>query len=210
MDLHSHPLVSAEPHRVVADRRRNLTSYFARAFSASMVTVTLGLTECWYDLELQDYINFVPNLAAVGNKKKPLLSDPGRFEFRVLDHDENMEYLERLFALLKRHNPSCHIIVTVSPVALTATFSNRDVVVANMMSKATLRTCAETWQSLHPGEIDYFPSFEMAMMSDRKLVLQEDGVHIRHDFVDEIMRHFADHFVEGGPAKVRPAAEAAE
>ncbi len=212
VDLHSHPLVPAEAFKVIAERRSNLTAYFARALSASLVTITLGLTECWYDRKLQDIINFVPNLAAVGKKKKPLLSDPERFEFRVLDFQENMENLERIFALLKRHNPACHIIVTVSPVALTATFTERDVVVANAMSKATLRTCAETWQSLHPGEIDYFPSYEMATMSSRKLVLMEDGVHIRPNFVDEIMAHFAAHFIEGrraDGARRRPPAKAA-
>jgi hypothetical protein len=197
VDLHSHPLVASESFRVVAKRRRNLTQYFSRALSASLVTVTLGLTECWYDKELEDYINFVPNLAAVGTKKKPLLSDPERFEFRVLDFQENMEHLEKIFTLLKRHNPGCHIIVTVSPVALTATFTERDVVVANCLSKSTLRACAETWQSLHPGEIDYFPSYEMATMSDRRLVLMEDGVHIKQPFVDEIMAHFAANFIDG-------------
>ena len=204
VDLHSHPLVAAEPHEVVAERRRNLTQYFARAFSASMVTITLGLTECWYDRTLKDYINFVPNLAAVGKKRKPLLSDPERFEFRVMDFQENMEHLERIFAMLKRHNPRCHIIATVSPVALTATFTNRDVVVANCLSKSTLRTCAETWQSLHPGEIDYFPSYEMAIMSDRRLVLMDDGVHIKPRFVDEIMAHFATNFIEGETAAAAP------
>ena len=108
-----------------------------------------------------------------------------------------MDNLERLFALLKRHNPDCHIVVTVSPVALTATFTERDVVVANCMSKSTLRACAETWQSLHPGQIDYFPSYEMAIMSDRAVVLMEDSVHIQKTFVDEIMAHFAANFIDG-------------
>jgi hypothetical protein len=208
VDLHSHPIVGAEPFKVVEKRRANLTQYFASAFSASVVTVTLGLTECWFDRTLNDYINFVPNLAAVGKKKKPLLSDPNRFEFRVLDFQENMDNLEALFALLKRHNPRCHIVVTVSPVALTATFTERDVVVANCMSKSTLRACAETWQSLHPGAIDYFPSYEMAIMSDRAVVLMDDSVHIQQSFVDEIMAHFAANFIDGD-AIAKPAPQPA-
>lgn len=198
VDLHSHQIVPPEPHKVVVERRRRLNKYFARAFSANLVTITLGLTECWFDLRLNDYINFVPNLAAVLKKKKPLLSDPERFEFRVLDFQENMENLERLFAVLKRNNPRCHIVVTVSPIALAGTFTERDVVVANCMSKATLRTCAETWQSLHRGEIDYFPSYEMATMSERSIVMQEDFAHVQRPFVDEIMAHFAASFFEGG------------
>jgi len=211
VDLHSHQIVPPEAFKVVAERRKKLTEYFSRAFSANLVTITLGLTECWYDLKLGDYINFVPNLAAVLKKNKPLLADPERFEFRVLDYQENMSNLEALFGVLKRHNPRCHIVVTVSPVALSGTFSERDVVVANCMSKSTLRTCAETWQSLHRGEIDYFPSYEMATMSKRDIVVEEDCVHIQPSFVDEIMGHFVANFFEGGDTGViEPRQEPAE
>jgi hypothetical protein len=205
VDLYSHPLFGAEPYAVVAERRRRITDYFSRALSASMITISLGLAECWYDRRLEDYINFVPHIAATANKKRPLLNDPQRFEFHVLSFQENMENLERVFALLQRHNPGCHIVVTVSPVSMTATFSDRDVVVANCLTKSMLRACAETWQSLHPGKIDYFPSYEMATYSDRKLVLADDGVHIRPAFVDRVIAHFAANYIEG-----RQAAEAAE
>jgi hypothetical protein len=204
VDLYSHPLFGAESYAAVAQRRKEITGYFARAFSASMLTISLGLSECWYDRRLDDYINFVPHVAATANKKRPLLNDPERFEFRVLDFQENMECLERVFALLQRHNPGCHIVVTVSPVSMTATFSDRDVVVANCMTKSMLRACAETWQSLHPGRIDYFPSYEMTMHSDRARVLADDGVHIKPAFVDQVIAHFAENFIEG-----RPAADAA-
>ena len=196
VDLYSHPMFGAESYAAVADRRRRITAYFSQALSASLVTVSLGIAECWYDRRLEDYINFVPNVASVDKKKKPLLSDPKRFEFHVLDFQENMENLERIFALLDRHNPDCHIVVTVSPVAMTATFSDRDVVVATCHTKSLLRACAETWQSLHPGRIDYFPSYEMATCSDRDLVLMDDGVHIKPSFVDEVIAHFAEHFIE--------------
>ena len=209
-DLYSHPMFGAESYATVSARRKGITEYFSRVFSASMLTISLGLAECWYDRRLDDYINFVPHLAAVGGKKRPLLSDPKRFEFRVLDFQENMENLERLFALLERRNPGCHIVVTVSPVAMTATFSDRDVVVANCLTKSMLRACAETWQSLHPGKIDYFPSYEMAVYSDRRLVLMDDGVHIQPAFVDQVIAHFAQNFIEGRqvaePAAVEPAA----
>lgn len=200
VDLHSHPVHGAEASRIVIDRRRKLTEYFSQVYQASLVTITLGLIECWYDKSLEDYINFAPIFGNHGNKK-PLLKDPRRFEFRVLGFEENMENLERIFALLKRHNPGCHIIVTVSPVSLMATFSHRDVVVANCMSKSMLRACAETWQSRHPDEIDYFPSYEMATMSDRRLVWQRDGMHIQPDFASEIIAHFADSFIEKRPAE---------
>ncbi|MGH6925170.1 MAG: GSCFA domain-containing protein [Propylenella sp.] len=207
VDLYSHPMFGAESYAAVAERRREITQYFARALSASMITISLGIAECWYDKRLGDYINFVPHLAATANKKKPLLTDPDRFEFRVLDFQENMENLEKLFALLNRHNPNCHIVVTVSPVSLTATFSDRDVVVATCLTKSMLRCCAETWQSLHPGRIDYFPSYEMTMYSDRKLALLPDGVHIQPAFVDQVIAHFAQNFIEGresAEAEARP------
>jgi hypothetical protein len=84
------------------------------------------------------------------------------------------------------------IVVTVSPVPLTATFTGRDVVVANTYSKSVLRACAERWVRNHPQEITYFPSFEMATLSHPDAVWMGDRVHVRPDFV----RHITTHFVQ--------------
>lgn len=195
VDLHSHPIIEPTTFDFVKGAREWLTSYFARAFAADVVTITLGLIECWYDKKTGKYINFAP-IFGNSNQKTPLLSDDDRFEFHVLSYEENMENLEAIHDLLVKKNPNVKIIVTVSPVRLSATFTERDVVVANTLSKAMLRTCAESWQRKHPERIDYFPSFEMATLSDPRKVWGPDGMHVYKVFVDEIMSHFKNVYVK--------------
>ena len=111
-----------------------------------------------------------------------------------------MAALEEIYALIERHNPNARIIVTVSPVSLSATFSDRDVVVANCFSKSMLRTCAEAWKQRHPDRITYFPSYGSATLSDRATAYADDGMHIRPAFVNEIIGYFKEVALELAPA----------
>ena len=189
-DLHSHPVVGARDHAEVSRLRKELTSHFSKVYEADVITITLGLIEAWFDRENETYINFAPVFVAPQALGQRLQAS--RFEFRVMSFEENMRYLESIYSLLEVHNPNAIIFVTVSPVNLMATFSTRDVVVANCFSKAMLRTCAESWKQMHPERIQYFPSYEMATLSNRELVYQGDGLHIRPDFVQQIMRYFKE------------------
>ncbi len=194
VDFYSHPILEPTSLEFVKAARQWLTSYFARAFTADVVTVTLGLIECWYDHKAGRYINFAPIFGS-SDQKTQLITESDRFSFRVLSYEENMENLEAVYNLLVQKNPNVKIIVTVSPVRMSATFTKRDVAVANTLSKATLRTVAEAWQQRHPERIDYFPSFEMATLSDPRKVWGPDGMHVYSVFVNEIMAHFKEVYV---------------
>lgn len=188
-DLHSHPAGGFCSLDVALERREAINSLFSRVREADVFVCTLGLTEVWYDKETGEYLNVSPSRSAVEEYY------PDRFEFRVLDHADNMKNLSRIYEIVRQHlNPDMKIIVTVSPVPLLATFSGRDVVQANSFSKSTLRSCAESWVYANPGEIEYFPSFEMAMNSNRDIVWQEDLIHVTAPFVREIMRSFLLNF----------------
>lgn len=58
-----------------------------------------------------------------------------------------------------------------------------------------LRTLA---QELADGDphIDYFPSFEMVMLSDRQTAFREDFIHVRDPMVARIMSHFIMKYIE--------------
>lgn len=188
-DLRSHPAGGYCSFDVALERREAINSLFSRVREADVFVCTLGLTEVWYDRETEEYLNVSPNRNAVEDYY------PGRFEFRVLDHADNMKNLARIYEIAREHlKPDLKIIVTVSPVPLLATFSGRDIVQANSFSKSTLRSCAESWVYAHPGEIEYFPSFEMAMNSNRDIVWKEDLIHVTAPFVREIMRSFLLNF----------------
>lgn len=197
IDPHSHPVIAHAAIERVRELRAGLTAYFAQIYRAKAVTITLGLIEGWFDRETGLMLNLNPVYGRDDKAGRQLVSGD-RFEFRVMSHDENMANLEEIYTLLRANNPECKLFVSVSPVPLSATFSHRDVAVANMLSKSMLRSCAETWVGRHP-DIQYFPSYEMAMLSPRRMVFEEDEIHIRAEFVDEIMAHFMKHCVKRGP-----------
>ena len=68
--------------------------------------------------------------------------------------------LKEAIRYLRSKNPSCRVILTVSPVPLAATAINRSVLVSTAYSKSVLRVAAEEISAADPG-ISYFPSYEI-------------------------------------------------
>lgn len=166
-----------------------LTSSTARVKEVDVLIITLGLVELWFDHKVGLYTNASP-LAQL------LETDVDRFTFEVTSFNENMANLDEIYLLLRQFcKPAIKVIVTVSPVPMAATFSGRDVTVANTFSKAVLRAVAEEWSLKHEN-VDYFPSFEMATLSEHKKVWEEDLIQVRDNFADVIIEHFSRTFYE--------------
>ena len=164
-------------------RRDVLRQYFARAFSADVVILTLGLTETWFDKTTKQALTEAPN----PRWKKQY---PDRFGFRILEYPDCVKLLKSIYAMLQQHGkPDVKIIVTVSPVALERTFTDQDVIVANMSSKSTLRAAAVDFANHVPG-VDYFPSYEAAMLSDPLMVWQNDRRNVTDFIVIQIISEF--------------------
>lgn len=172
------------PLALMQSRRERLQAYFARIFAADLVVVTLGLTEAWRDRETGLVLAEAPS-------PRLLQQYPQRFTFEVLSYETCLTALQSLRALLQGHGkPGARILVTVSPVALQRTFSGQDVIVANMMSKSTLRAVAGAWAAATEG-VDYFPSYEAAMLSDPNLVWLGDRRNVSDFIVARIVGEFA-------------------
>ena len=201
VDLQVVPEVAPAPREVVAARRPYLTELFGRARSCGLVVITLGLVEAWFDRQLGLYLNRAPGLRTVRRH-------PGRFALHLLDYRANREALEEIYALLRRFGqPGLRMVVTVSPVPLSETFTGGDVLVANAYSKSTLRAVAEDFCRAHDG-VDYFPTYELVTLSDRRVAYEEDLHHVLDPVVDLNVRAFVDHYVQGGVGEeVRLAAE---
>lgn len=168
-------------------RRTALEDYFAQIYQADLVIITLGLTETWFDRLTKLAITEAPS-------PRLMKLYPQRFGFKQLYHPDCIKVLQSICALLKKYGkPNHKIILTVSPVALKRTFSGQDVVVANMMSKSTLRSAAGEIAA-HIEEIDYFPSYEAVMMSDPLLVWQEDLRNVTEFIVNQIMNEFVQRY----------------
>ena len=167
----------------VQARQAQLRRYFARAFEADLVILTLGLTETWFDRTTHLALAEVPS-------PRLIKQYPDRFACKLLSYPECAKVLQSIYSILQKYGkPKIKVIVTVSPVALERTFSGQDVIVANMMSKSTLRSAAGAFAAAING-VDYFPSYEAAMVSDPKLVWMPDRRTVSDLIVDRIMGEF--------------------
>jgi hypothetical protein len=170
-------------------RRRSLIQKVTRRIvQCRVVIITLGLVEVWRDMETDTFVNATP-LGEV------FRSYPTRYEFQVSDFTENYANLESIHGLLTKFgHPDLHVVVTVSPVPLMATFSSQDVVSANTYSKAVLRTAAQEWAAAHDN-VHYFPSYEIVQNSERSITWLEDLRHVQGKVVNHIMSSFMEHYV---------------
>lgn len=186
-DPHATPTIGAGTLEDQMARRGIWERLCSEISSADVVVITLGLVEVWYDRETELYMNATPDARMAAEY-------PGRFEMHILNYTDNMANLERVRGILMAHNPAARIILTVSPVPLIKTFSGEDIVVANTYSKNTLRAVAGDFARVHDN-VDYFPSYEIALHSDRDLVWKEDKRHVAGPFSREIMNQFLHYYL---------------
>jgi hypothetical protein len=183
-DTHYYALDRQRSLDMVRTRRAAARRAFRRIKDARVVILTLGLNEIWYDPDSDGYLNTWADLKLIA--RKPNL------EIRVLSAAANVAYLERIHALLTAVMPhDFKIIVSVSPVALSATFTADDVIVANMRSKSILRAAAEEFVAAHDN-VHYFPSYEISMCSAVSDTFQADGRHVKPTMAAHIIQTFTD------------------
>ncbi|MDB5659518.1 MAG: hypothetical protein JWS10_2133 [Cypionkella sp.] len=121
--------------------------------NADVFIFTLGLTEAWYHKPSgQVYPTAPGTIAGVFDEKIH-----GFVNFRLAEVRAD---LVAALARLKALNPKLRVLLTVSPVPLTATASDAHVLTATTYSKSVLRACTGELYADFP-EVDYFPSYEL-------------------------------------------------
>ena len=147
---------------------------------AKIVILTLGLIETWKDS--RDGVTFteLPPTTYFNSLKH---------EFYLQTVDDVMNDLVFCHSLLMQHNPSAHIIISVSPVPLHCTFrKNINTYVANGLSKSTLRIAAEYFSYSYPN-VTYFESFDIITQAIKNPFLS-DNRHVRPEVVSTMMDIF--------------------
>lgn len=134
-------------------RRAHLAAVRAMFAQCSDFIFTLGLTECWADGRTGRVYPTCPGVVAG-------TFDPARHHFVNLSMAEVLADLEAARVLLQRIRPGLRMILTVSPVPLTATASGGHVLAATARSKAVLRVAADEFAAAH-ADVDYFPAYEI-------------------------------------------------
>jgi len=135
------------------DRARHLACVRAALETADVFAFTLGLTETWVARADGAAFPICPGIA--GGR-----FDPAAHAFRNLRAGEVRAQLEQAIELLRTTNPRLRVVLTVSPVPLTATASGHHVLAASTYSKSVLRVAAqEVVETL--DDVFYFPSYEL-------------------------------------------------
>ncbi len=134
--------------------RASMVRAFRRAIAdADVFVFTLGLTEGWSNVRTGQPYPMCPGTVA-GR------FDPERHAFSPARYRDIVGDLQAAFAGMRALNPRIRILLTVSPVPLTATASGGHVLKATVYSKSVLRAVAGDLAA-DADWVDYFPSYEI-------------------------------------------------
>jgi hypothetical protein len=182
-------------------RAETLAAIAAAVRGAQVFVFTMGLTEAWQDRETGVEYAVCPGTVA-GQ------FDPKAHAFVNHGFGALMGDMVAALRLMFRTNRRLQVLLTVSPVPLTATASNQHVLTATSQSKSLLRAVAGELVAAQ-ARVDYFPSYEIIthpayrgrfFAPNLRSVLPEGVDHVMTQF-------FRDQAVAfGGEAAVVPPA----
>lgn len=183
------------------ERSRHLAIVRQLFENLDVLIFTMGLTECWINRKTGAAYPTAPGIT-VGT------FDPDIYEFRNLGFTEIKQQMQDMIGRLRSVNPQARILLTVSPVPLTATYENRHVLISTMHSKSILRAVAgELADEL--SYVDYFPSYEIIVSSPYRSMFFKNNLRNIHDEgVDYVMTHFfRQHQIESASGELKNSSD---
>lgn len=173
---------------VLEARRRHLACVADMFNRIDVLVFTLGLTEAWIHRASDTVFPVAPETIAGS-------FDPVRYSFRNFTFAETLEAFDQFMSFVHRmrRGAPLRILLTVSPVPLTATASNRHVLQATAYSKSILRAVAGQASVFH-STVDYFPSYEIITNPAAKSSFYQDNIRsVRPEGIEAVMRVFFAH-----------------
>jgi len=188
----------ASVEELLASRQEAIRAFGAIIANADVFVFTLGLTESWFNSARGYEYPMCPGVVA-GE------FDPGRHTFVNQDYDLIAKALDEAIGMMHAANPELKVLLTVSPVPLTATNSGHHVLVATMESKSILRAVAGSLARRH-AFVDYFPSYEIVSSPPfRGAFFGPNGREVTAEGVNHVMAQFFQ-CLGVGAASVAPTA----
>ena len=185
----------------LALRREHLDKVQALFARMDVLVFTFGLTEAWVDRNTGRVFPTAPGTIA-GDY------DPGVHVFKNFDYSEVRDDFEQFLTLVRAENPKLRVLLTVSPVPLTATAGDDHVIAATTYSKSVLRAVAGDLAQ-NQDNIDYFPSYEMiASPWSRGFFYEGNLREVSRAGVEAVMRVFFEQHRPPSGAAAAPAASA--
>lgn len=190
------PNIEPAPLEDEATVRRAAQSHLACVrqmfLEANWIVFTLGLTEGWRSLKDGAVYPVAPGVA--GGRFDPCSYGFANFSSRMVQED-----LATFVDLVESVNPTCRLILTVSPVPLIATYEHQHVLTATTYSKSVLRVAAEEIARERKNVV-YFPSYEIITAPGVAGTYYADDLReVKSSGVRHVMRVFNKHFVEPDP-----------
>ena len=187
------------PELVALHRAHHLAAVRTLLQQTDVLVFTLGLTETWAHRESGTVYPTAPGTIAGA-------FDPERHEYLNLGYEQVRGDVLDLRRLLARVNPSARVILTVSPLPLTATAGDDHVLVATTYSKSVLRAVAGSVAATF-DDIDYFPSYEIVSGApSRGRFFGDDLRTVEPEGVATVMAtFFAEQDPDGEAAPAAPA-----
>lgn len=181
--------VFARTMEEIRSRTRALDELIRKGVHESDVYIfTLGLTEVWKKKDNGRVTCGAPGLGRGGGYEQT--------EFLPSGYEQNYRNVRRLVDEIHARYPSRPIVLSVSPVLLAQTYTDRDVFTANMESKSILRAVAGQIARECPNT-HYFPAFELCALyekTQRRPAYGPDGRHVTRETVRYVLDSFIRHY----------------
>lgn len=177
------PVGQDSPETVFALREKHLQSVRQMFKTLDLFVFTMGLTEGWVHSGDGTMYPMAPGTLAGSYEAET-------YHFHNMRHAEILADMEAFWTRLKSVNAGARMLLTVSPVPLTATATTSHVLPATIYSKSTLRSVANELAEDHE-EISYFPSYEIiASHPSRGMFFNPDQRTVNQFGVNYVMSHF--------------------
>lgn len=188
----------ASPDQVIRHRQNHLRHVNTMLQEVDLFIFTFGLTETWEHIASGTVFPTAPGTIA-GQ------FDPAIFRFKNLTFTEVIDDFLAFRDILHSIRPAARLLVTVSPVPLTATASGGHILSATTYSKSVLRAVTgELYQKF--DDVDYFPSFEIIAGHPSRGAFYEKNLRsVTAEGVSIVMNTF---FAEHTPPNVTKAEKA--
>jgi len=160
--------------------------------SADLYVYTMGVAPVFFNKETG--IFNMPK--ATGTSKAALVR---KCDFRTTTVQENVNNLREIISAVRSFNSDTKIVITVSPVPLSATSEMNSAIMADCISKSTLRIAAHEVMQEKIANVFYWPSFEMVRWVGGhygQVFGTDDGStsHPNFEIIDAIIDSFIDVF----------------
>ena len=160
-----------------------------RLQESDVIIFTLGVAPGFFDKQTGLF-----HLTSPGNNTRHLLAEK---EFRTTSVAENVENIEAIVGLIRKLTPSAKVVFTVSPVPIYSTFEYGSAILADCVSKSTLRVAIDAYLKTGVDGATIWPAFEVVRWLgayNGPMYGAEDGTtrHVSEQVVTAIVEKFVE------------------